>query len=277
MKINNKEVLLKTVEIVKESGKIALNYFKLAEKGELDGVVDKSPDNPVSDADLAVDRYLKEKLTNLIPYSGWLSEETVDSEERLEKEYVWIVDPIDGTKEFIFGIPEFAISVALTKNKETVLGVIYNPVTREIAYAGKNTGVTHENIENKVSRETSFIVDASRSEVKRGEFEPFLNNSIKGKKVNIKIVGSIAYKLFRTSIELNDATWSRGPKNEWDIAAGVHLINESGGKITNLDEKSFVFNNKITLVNGLIAVNKDSYYLDVSNILRPYRDSARKQ
>ena len=92
-------------------------------------------------------------------------------------------------------------------------------------------------------------VDASRSEMKRGEFEPFTG------RVDVNVMGSIAYKLARVAAGQADATWSRGPKNEWDICAGALLVQEAGGICVDLSNEPFQFNQPNPKVNGIIASN----------------------
>ena len=114
---------------------VIMHYYKT----KLD-VTHKSPNNPVTKADYEANEKIKEILTLKYPDFGWLSEETKDSSERLKKEYVWIIDPIDGTKEFIEGIPNFSISIGLVQNGIPILGVLYNPASEELFYAKKNQG-----------------------------------------------------------------------------------------------------------------------------------------
>lgn len=234
-------------------------------------VTDKSPDNPVTDADLAADHLLHERLKALLPEAGWLSEETVDSADRLTKEFVWVVDPLDGTKEFVMGIPEFAVSVALVQNGDPVLAVIFNPASGELFHAQRGKGAFSGSSPATVSSQgvlRAARVDASRSERKRGEFAPFETL------VQLKTVGSIAYKLARVGVGLADATWSRGPKNEWDICAGALLIEEGGGRCVNLDERGFEFNKPYPKVNGIIATN-GHIHEEVMRTLAPHRATAR--
>src|SRR6056300_1863131 len=104
----------------RNAGKILMDFYLKDEKEiELKGI-----DNPVTIADKKADKYLYEFLSGEFPDDGWLSEETVDTKERLSKDRVWIVDPLDGTKEFIEGVPHFAVSIALVENGEPVVGVI---------------------------------------------------------------------------------------------------------------------------------------------------------
>ena len=95
----------------------------------------KSYRNPVTDADLAADKIIHDLLTDAYPDYGWLSEETIDSPDRLSKEFTWVVDPLDGTKEFIEGVPHYVVSIGLVQNGNPVLGVLYNPVTEEMFHA----------------------------------------------------------------------------------------------------------------------------------------------
>ena len=111
------------INAAKEAGKIILTYYKSDF-----AIKEKGFGNPVTTADIAADDYLKKTLTNYFPDYGWLSEETVDAMDRLSKSRIWIVDPIDGTKEFIHGTDEFVVSIGLVENGRPVLGVIYNPV-----------------------------------------------------------------------------------------------------------------------------------------------------
>jgi myo-inositol-1(or 4)-monophosphatase len=118
-----------------EAGKIINNYYQADYE-----INEKGNHNPVTTADHAADSYLKDVLLEARPDYGWLSEETKDSHERINEERVWIVDPLDGTKEFIEGIPNFVVSVALVENCEPIIGVLYNPVTKEIFTAAKGEG-----------------------------------------------------------------------------------------------------------------------------------------
>jgi myo-inositol-1(or 4)-monophosphatase len=235
-------------------------------------VTDKSPDNPVTDADFASDALLKERLQALLPEAGWLSEETADTQDRLDKRLLWCVDPIDGTKEFIMGIPEFTVSVALVEDGLPILAVIYNPDTRELYSAAKGHGFSFNGKPATASDRSELsgaIIDASRSERKRGEFEPFEAS------MEIRTMGSVAYKLARVASGQCDATWSRGPKHEWDICAGVLLVQEAGGVAVDLSNRPITFNNEFVKANGIIADN-GHLHDQVVDALAPY-GAARKE
>lgn len=261
------QLLTDTIEITRMAGAAIMRFYQSSFE-----VTDKKPDNPVTDADFAADSLLKQKLLARLPEAGWLSEETVDSPERLSKKLVWVVDPLDGTKEFVMGVPEFSVSVALVEDGLPVLGVIFNPPTGELFAAAKGEGMFFNGAPAAVSPQSQLQgarIDASRSERKRGEFAPF------EQLVELTTMGSIAYKLARVAAGHSDATWSRGPKNEWDICAGVLMVQEAGGRCVDLDDAEFPFNQPKTLVNGIIADN-GQLHQPIISALAPYRDSARK-
>jgi len=215
----------------------------------------KENKDPVTTADIEAERILKKGLLQALPEAGWLSEETRDDPVRLNRKQVWIVDPIDGTKEFVSGIPEYSISVALTENGQPVLAAVYNPATKELFSAAKGRGawLNGESIKADYANSNKPVILASRSEIKRGEFESFEPFA------EIRPCGSIAYKLALIAAGCADATFSLGPKNEWDIAAGVLLVAEAGGKATDKAGIPFIFNQNHTLVNGIVASSSRAY------------------
>jgi myo-inositol-1(or 4)-monophosphatase len=214
----------------------------------------KANEDPVTTADLKADSILREGLTKDFPGTGWLSEETRDDYSRLDKKMVWVVDPIDGTKEFVSGIPEYAVSVALVEDGLPILAAVYNPATKELfaAASGQGAWLNGKAIKAEHAISTKPVLLASRSEIKRGEFELFEPFA------RIRPCGSIAYKLALVAAGMADATFSLGPKNEWDIAAGVLLVNESGGNATDRTGAPFTFNQRSTLVDGIVATTRDA-------------------
>jgi myo-inositol-1(or 4)-monophosphatase len=212
----------------------------------------KGKDNPVTEADLEADRTLKHLLHGPFPEYGWLSEETVDSDARLKCRRVWIVDPLDGTKEFINGIPEFCVAVALIEDEEPVLGVTYNPIKREMFWSARGMGCHLNSGRVRVTRTRALHranVLASRSEAARGEWEVFHG------RLKVSPTGSVAYKLALVAAGKADATFTRSPKSEWDIASGAALILEAGGTMTDIHGKRIRFNQPHVKVAGMIADN----------------------
>ncbi len=205
--------------------------------------------DPVTEADTAIDALLRQEL--LREGEGWLSEETVDDFTRLEKKRVWIVDPLDGTREFVAGIPEFCVSVAMVEDGVPVAGGICNPATNEIFLGSLDSGITYNGKPAQASQRTSIegaVILASRSETKRGEWTRFENPSI-----SVRPMGSVAYKLALVSAGLADITFTLTPKNEWDIAGGAALVTSAGGFIRTLENSPLRCNLKSPLLSGLLA------------------------
>jgi myo-inositol-1(or 4)-monophosphatase len=209
----------------------------------------KSGHDPVTEADRAVDSVLRQSL--LRDGEGWLSEESVDDYSRLGKQRVWVVDPLDGTREFVQGLPEFCVSIGFVENGQPVAGGIYNPATREKFLGAIDRGVTYNGTPAHPSQRASLegaVVLASRSEVKRGEWKPFENGPFK-----IEAMGSVAYKLALVSAGLADATFTLTPKNEWDVVGGAALVQSAGGFVSTLDRTSLTANRRDPLLSGLLA------------------------
>ena len=230
-----------------KAGEIIMQYYcddyEIKEKGY---------HNPVTTADNEADSYLKSTLMSARPQYGWLSEETVDSKERLHKEKVWIVDPLDGTKEFIEGVPQFVVSIALVEKGIPIIGGLHNPVTKETFHAAKGEGAYLDEDQYRCSIKdstTDMVILNSRSETRRGLWEPYKKHF-----KELRPIGSVAYNMGLTAIGKADIFATLRPKNEWDICAGTCLINEAGGTVINLNGKQITFNNQKTLIEpGLIA------------------------
>lgn len=209
----------------------------------------KLGDDPITEADRAANRVLRDILVR--DGEGWLSEESADDLTRLQKARVWVVDPIDGTREFVAGIPEWCVSIGLIENGRAIAGGICNPATGETFLGSLGSGVTYNGRQACASRRKALsgaTVLASRSEVRRGEWERFRNGPFA-----IKPMGSVAYKLAQVAAGLADATWTLSPKHEWDVAAGVALVKAAGGVAQELDNSFLSFNNRCCLLPNLLA------------------------
>jgi myo-inositol-1(or 4)-monophosphatase len=205
--------------------------------------------DPVTEADRSVDAVLRKEL--LRDGEGWLSEESVDDFSRLEKGRVWVVDPLDGTREFVAGIPEFCVSIGFVEDGRPVAGGICNPATNELFIGSVDSGVTYNGKPAQPSQRKNLaggLVLASRSEVKRGEWKQFENAG-----VTIRPMGSVAYKLALVSAGLADITFTLTPKNEWDVAAGAALVESAGAYVRTLDGQPLRCNQRNPLLSGLLA------------------------
>jgi myo-inositol-1(or 4)-monophosphatase len=203
----------------------------------------------ITAADREANRVLRDILVR--GNEGWLSEESTDEFARLDKRRVWIVDPLDGTSEFVAGIPEWSISIGLIEDGEPIAGGVCNPATRETFIGSMAAGVFYN---GKCCRPTgkrmlrSAHILASRSEFDAGEWERFKESPF-----TIQPVGSIAYKLALVAAGLADATWTLRPKHEWDVAGGVALIRAGGGHVRQLSTQRLAFNQRMPLFPNLIA------------------------
>jgi myo-inositol-1(or 4)-monophosphatase len=209
----------------------------------------KAGHDPVTEADRSVDAALRQNL--LRAGEGWLSEESADDLSRLDKQHVWVVDPLDGTREFVMGLPEFCVSIGYVENGKPVAGGIYNPATQEKFLGAVDTGVLYNGKPARPSQRTSLegaLVLASRTEVKRGEWKLFENAAF-----TVRPMGSVAYKLALVSAGLADVTFTLTPKNEWDVVAGAALVKSAGGFVSTLERTDLTANRKDPLLSGLLA------------------------
>ena len=219
--------------------------------------------NVVTEVDRQVGDVLRDQLFQ--SGEGWLSEEDPDDESRLSCDIVWVVDPLDGTREFVDGLPEWCISVGLVDHGVAVAGGTSNPATGETFLGAIDCGVTRNGKAVRTSardRLQGARVLASRSEYKRGEWQQF-----EGDGFTVQPMGSVAYKLSLVAAGLADATWTLSPKHEWDIAAGVALVRAAGGRVGSTDGSTVTLNRRNPLLPGLKA-SASGVWLDVDRLLR---------
>jgi myo-inositol-1(or 4)-monophosphatase len=186
---------------------------------------------------------LHEALTTAFPDTGWLSEEHTDTSERLRRERVWIVDPIDGTREFLQGLPEYAISVALVVNGAPVLGVVYNPATGEM-----HAATCHETPERApAERQDGFAVLVGRGEQGHDMLPPLPRGA------RVRAIGSVAYRMALVAGGAGDAALTGYGRAEWDVAAGAALCLAAGLRVTDALGSPLRFNQRDPSVRGLLA------------------------
>ncbi len=222
------------VRSVREAGRIALEYFH----GELKSW-EKKPGDPVSEADLAIDTYLREHLLTTHPDYGWLSEETADDKDRLGKSRVWIVDPIDGTRSFIAGKPEFTVSAALVEDGHPVCAVVFNPVTEEFFEAALRQGSYLNG--KKLDCSPGDSLDGTKLLASRKAFE-WHNWLEDAPGADFSHINSIAYRMVLVAAQKYDASLSLSAKSEWDVAAADLILSEAGGVSTTSKGKPLLYN-----------------------------------
>lgn len=214
----------------------------------------KTDKSPVTAIDLAVDRHLRAGLSALAPDAAWLSEETADNPERLTAERLWIVDPIDGTKALLKGVPEFCISVALiTRDRGPVLALIANPSTGQRFTAQVGQGAHTEG--GEVLRvaphagERPLRLAVSRGEFGRNAWGPFADE------VELVPCSGLACKMALVAAGEVDATVTPCTRSEWDAAAGDLIVSEAGGWSGELVGTELRYNLPQPLFRGVVCTS----------------------
>ena len=199
----------------------------------------------VSEADIHAAEILHEELTSAFPDDGWLSEEHRDTAERLDRERVWVVDPIDGTREYLQGHPEYAISVALVVKGRPALGVVHNPATDEM-----HAAVCPDPVPEPVPRdgqERGYLALVGRGEDMLGEVPPLPGQA------RTRGVGSVAYRMALVAEGRGDVVVTWYARQEWDVAAGAALCLAKGLVVTDVAGQPIDFNQPRPLVRGLLV------------------------
>ncbi|HAT50624.1 MAG: 3'(2'),5'-bisphosphate nucleotidase CysQ [Nitrospirae bacterium] len=241
------------IQAARNAGTRIMHYFRPgSDVSQSAGISHKGQDNPLTKADIEANETIQHTLMTAFPDYGWLSEEDTAPNNRLEKQRVWIVDPLDGTQEFIRGIPEFAVSIALAEAGQTIAACVFNPPLEALftAVAGRGSRKNGKPIQtSRTTRLVGAVCLASNSETKRGDWEPFKNE------FTMISLGSIAYKLATLASGQADLTFTLTPKNEWDIAAGELLVREAHGQITDKDGNRITFNQPAAKLRSVLATN----------------------
>jgi myo-inositol-1(or 4)-monophosphatase len=237
-----REALQAAAEAIRPFTPGAVEYDEKSSRGD-----------PVTAADLAANDVLHAILPS--DGEGWLSEETADSPERLPCHRVWVVDPLDGTREFVDGIPEWCISVGLVEDGVPVAGGILSPPNDQLVLGAVGHGVTlnGESI-TSTGRKTldGAVILASRSEWNRGEWDRFEDAPF-----SVKPCGSVAFKLGQVAAGLADGTWTLVPKHEWDVAGGAALMLAGGGTLLHADGGRPLFNQANPKLPNFLAATEE--------------------
>lgn len=251
---------------VAEAGDIALRYFRNNAKHWY-----KGPGQIVTEADIEVDRCLHDILISARPDDAWLSEECEDDGSRHHCRRVWIVDPIDGTRSFVEGKPEFTISIALVEDGRPILASIFNPVTNEHFRAAAGLGATLNHRPLKPSNQRDLAgarLLASGSEMRKRNWPKFMPSA------TFKAIGSLAYKLALVADGCFDGLISLRSSNDWDLAAAILLIEEAGGWLGDSSGQRLRINGPTLRHDGLVAAGSEILYNELIGCLEMVRTSA---
>jgi myo-inositol-1(or 4)-monophosphatase len=230
----------------REAGSIIMALYQ----GKFD-VQEKSKNNPVTSADLEANRRIREIIRGRFPDDGWLSEEDKDNSHRLSCARVWVVDPIDGTKEFIEGVPQFAVSIGLVVDGRPKVAVVYNPAEDSFYSTAAGQGAFLNGRMIHVSPRHDIegaLLLVSRSEPQR-KFQVFVD------RCEVRRVGSIAFRLAKVAGGDGDGTLTFRSIHEWDICAGVLLVEEAGGIAVDGNGQQLMFNRHEARHRGVVAAN----------------------
>lgn len=244
------------IEAVRAAGDLAMSFF-----GREVSATQKADNSPVSEADLAVDRMLHDRLLRDRPSYGWLSEESADQPERLKAARVWIVDPIDGTRAFLANTLDWTISAALVEDEKPVLGAVFNPAKSEFFLARRSRGASLNG--ERIAVSARDAIEGSRLFTNKR----FLKRDIWNEPwppVDTFWVNSIAYRLALIAAGQADATVALSGTSEWDLAAAALLVQEAGGRITDAKGADLRFNQPMQRISGLVAAGPDLHALLVA-------------
>ena len=228
--------------IVSEAGRIALGLWPGA--GNDVRTWEKTPGSPVCDADLAVDAFLKRELGALLPSAGWLSEETVDDPSRIDRDLIWLVDPIDGTRDFIRGRPGWAVSVALISSGRPLIGSLCAPARDEVWQAIAGQGATLNGAVLQSSTRSEFVgarVPAAdlmkQDQMLEKVYQP----------------NSIALRIAMVAADEADLVATLRWGFEWDIAAAALIAREAGAAVSDAFGRKLNYNKRDPRAFGLVV------------------------
>jgi len=229
-------------QIVGEAGRLALASWP--GHGHALEVWDKNPGNPVSAADIAVDTFLKRELAALLPSAGWLSEETADDPARLGKSLCWLVDPIDGTRDFVRGRPGWAVSVALISEGRPLIAALDAPARGELWLATAGQGATRNGLPLRASARQSLTgARVPADALPRVDHDLVLVDKPNSIALRIAMVGADEADLLAT------LRWGY----EWDIAAAGLIAREAGAAVSDAFGAPLAYNKRDPRAFGLLA------------------------
>ena len=248
-------------EAAAEAGAIAMSFF-----GKSPEVWMKPGASPVSEADYAVDRFLREHLVAARPDYGWLSEETADSPDRLSARRTFVVDPIDGTRAYIEGLPTWCVSIAVVENGRPLVGVLDCPVKGEIFLALRGGGAT---------RNGSTIAARGNTPARLGGPMPMLDTARKSLGTGfetIAYVPSLAYRIAMVASGEIDGTFVKANAQDWDLAAADLILEEAGGALIDISGEPLLYAKAVSR-HGVLVAGSEPLLADLLSVARRHERS----
>lgn len=229
----------------RDAGQIACDYANGSNK-----VWSKANETPVTEADLAVNRFLEDRLRTARPDYGWLSEESDDDAARLSADRLFVVDPIDGTRAFVAGETSWAHSIAVVERGVPIAAVVYLPMKDRLYGAAAGSGATCNGTPIRANQRHE--IDGAEILASRPAFDP---KHWRGAVPNVKRVfrPSIAYRICLVAEGRYDGMLTVRDSWEWDVAAGALIATEAGAEATNLHGDPLTFNNAHPAAKGVLV------------------------
>jgi myo-inositol-1(or 4)-monophosphatase len=233
--------------IVREAGRIALAAWP--GDGHACEVWDKGSDSPVSASDIAVDTFLKRELKALLPAAGWLSEETVDAPARLGNSLIWLVDPIDGTRDYIHGRPGWAVSVALVSSSRPLLGCLFAPVRRR----EEGGELWHAEAGRGAWRNGELLSASRRAQLSGARVPAKVLPREDADLCSVEQPNSIALRIAMVAADEADLVATLRWGYEWDIAAAGLIAREAGAAVTDAFGNPLNYNKRDPRAFGVLV------------------------
>ncbi len=237
-------------QCVREAGALALSMFQTPIK-----TWTKAGASPVSEADIAVDQLLRQRLTAEGAGFAWLSEESAEDTARLAARYVWIVDPIDGTRAYLAGLPDWTVSAALVENGRPIAACLYAPATEEFFLAVAGKGATRNGA--AIATTTGASLAQARIAGPKGFLDRFA--AATPPLAVMPRVRSLALRLARVAQGTLDIALVGGNSHDWDLAAADLLVHEAGGALTPLGGGAVAYNRPVPRHGALVAAGRDRH------------------
>jgi myo-inositol-1(or 4)-monophosphatase len=244
------EIAAALAQAVRDAGDLALTTFNSALKHWT-----KGKDSPVSEADIAIDHLLRERLLKIAPDAGWLSEESDDDRSRLDKPRVWVVDPIDGTRAYIAGLVDWTISAALVESGRPVIAALFAPAENEFFSAVVEEGATCNG--QRLQASDGDSLDGARISGPRRITEQL--TAIVPSVMALPRVHSLALRFARVAQRRLDAALSGANSHDWDLAAADLLVHEAAGVLTTFAGERILYNRVEPIHGPLLAAGRSRH------------------
>jgi myo-inositol-1(or 4)-monophosphatase len=238
--------------VIREAASIARPFFRPGQQTTA-RVWSKAGGSPVTEADVAVDTFLKIRLSEIVPKAAWLSEETADDPARLGRDLVWIVDPIDGTRAFLSGHHDWSIAVALLAGGEPLIGFVHAPAL----------GVAYEAIRGQGAfRDGQAIAVDGKPNLRSARItgpKPMLDRLTRGAGpdpdfTRVDRIPSLALRLVRVAEGSVDVGMISSDARDWDLAAADLVLREAGGEVCSLSGEPAIYNRADPVHGELVAL-----------------------